>query len=206
MAKPGRLDPEQLRYNLHTLFRHSAPLADGLRADAARHSDALRRAPLLNNRSPHVISHVLALTKRKRLAQAQSKRTFCPESAYRSDMANRPKTPVAIAFGLRIKQAREEKGWSQAKLAANIGVTNGAVGAWEIGIKSPRHALASKLAEALGVPMEWLLTGNEPEEQRKAQTHAELEILKLTRELSPEQQASALAMLRGLAATDPKKK
>lgn len=54
--------------------------------------------------------------------------------------------------------------------------------------------------------MDWLLTGNEPEEQRRAQTIVEAEALALIRGMAPDKQASAMAMLRGLAGKPPSEK
>lgn len=205
-AKAARLNAEQLGHGLNVPARNPAPLGNGLRRDVARHGDALRGAPLLDDGSQNLVSHACLLTNGKRQAQEQSKRPACLESAYRSDMTSRPKTPAAIALGQRIKQLRENKGWSQPELARNLGVTNGAVGAWEVGLKSPRRSMAQKVAAMLGVTMEWLLTGNEPEERTKAQTKPELEALELVRALPPEKQDMAVAMLRGLAATDASRK
>ena len=58
-------------------------------------------------------------------------------------------------------------------------------------------------AKALGVDFEWLLVGDDAEAALKAQTPSEQEILRLVRPLLPEQQATVIAMLKGLAGTKP---
>ncbi|GAB32102.1 hypothetical protein APS_2704 [Acetobacter pasteurianus subsp. pasteurianus LMG 1262 = NBRC 106471] len=50
----------------------------------------------------------------------------------------------------------------------------------------------------MGKSIGWLLTGNEPEEEVKAQTVAEKDILKAVRDLPPEQQDFILKMVQGL--------
>ena len=86
-------------------------------------------------------------------------------------------------------------------MARMLKVSKGAVGQWEIAYTLPRPARMKRLADVLGVSMEWLLTGDEPEEKVRAQTVTELAVLQIVRSLPPEKQAAALAMLRGLAAT-----
>ena len=179
--------------------RHTNPLAHSLGRDVARRCNALRGAALLKDGGKQFVSHGAILTNGKNGKQEESKKTPAGESCYALDMAEKAKNPAAVALGLRIKQRREEIGWSQPVLARNLGVTNGAVGAWEVGLKSPRRQMAHKLAHLLGVSMDWLLTGNEPEEVRKAQTMAEAEAIALIRSLAPDKQEAALAMLRGLA-------
>lgn len=60
-------------------------------------------------------------------------------------------------FQLRVKQLREEKGISQAKLAQDIGVTYGAVGNWESGTREPKFETVIKIADYFGVSIDYLL-------------------------------------------------
>jgi transcriptional regulator with XRE-family HTH domain len=116
----------------------------------------------------------------------------------------KPRTPPnakAIQIGRRIATAREKLRMSQDEMARMLKVSKGAVGQWEIAYTLPRPARMKRLADVLGVSMEWLLTGDEPEEKVRAQTVTELAVLQIVRSLPPEKQAAALAMLRGLAAT-----
>jgi transcriptional regulator with XRE-family HTH domain len=60
----------------------------------------------------------------------------------------------------RIRQIREEKGklapaaFTQAAVAARVGVTVNALRAWELDRARPRKAAAKRLARALGVQVE----------------------------------------------------
>jgi len=52
--------------------------------------------------------------------------------------------------GQRIRAARLARGLTLARLAADIGVTAGAVSQWETGATSPRLGMSYAIAEALG--------------------------------------------------------
>lgn len=62
-------------------------------------------------------------------------------------------------FGDRLRRVRRELKLSQAEFAEKIGEGAKAVGAWEIGIREPRGAvaLAKRIELAYGVPAAWLL-------------------------------------------------
>lgn len=71
------------------------------------------------------------------------------------------------AIGQRIKQARKNKKFSQTSLAEIIGVTQPTIGNWESGHHEPRHAVISRIAEALDVRRLWLMSGMEAPEDGK---------------------------------------
>ncbi|PPB12879.1 helix-turn-helix domain-containing protein [Brevibacillus laterosporus] len=72
----------------------------------------------------------------------------------------------------RIKMARLNKGWSQGKLAENLGKTRTAVVNWETGYATPEASTIAKIAEALEVEREWLIdTSND--EFEKMEMHLE---------------------------------
>ena len=60
---------------------------------------------------------------------------------------------------LTIKQARERLGMTQEQLAKALGVTQGAVSQWEMGITHPGFESLRKLAAALGVTVDELING-----------------------------------------------
>jgi transcriptional regulator with XRE-family HTH domain len=53
-------------------------------------------------------------------------------------------------FGAWLRWAREEAGMSQRKLAAIVGVTDGAVCLWESNKRHPKHATRMLLIQVLG--------------------------------------------------------
>ncbi len=62
--------------------------------------------------------------------------------------------------GSAIKRLREEKGITQAELAAILGVTDKAVSKWETGKGLPDISLVTPLASALGISLMELMSGD----------------------------------------------
>ena len=65
-----------------------------------------------------------------------------------------------MTFGERLKAAREAADFTQAQLAKAAGCRQGAISRWENAAQPRPHHLAP-LADALGVSVRWLLTGEE---------------------------------------------
>lgn len=66
-------------------------------------------------------------------------------------------------LGTRIRRARERKRWSQAQLAAALGVGTRTVGSWERGEAEPRNAIGA-LEDVLGVD---LTSDSQPDPDRE---------------------------------------
>ncbi|MCP1221353.1 helix-turn-helix domain-containing protein [Acetobacter orientalis] len=113
--------------------------------------------------------------------------------------------PRAKAIGERIRTKRELLGFTTDELAGMLGVTGNAITQYETGRAIPKPNRFEALAVALGTNTTWLLTGDEPDEQVKAQTKTELEALTLLREIPLEQHPMVLAAIRGMASVKPKK-
>ncbi len=64
---------------------------------------------------------------------------------------------VGNSFGPRLEELRKLRGLSQNDLARELGVTKGAVHAWEAGRNQPRMVMARRVADLLGVPLADLL-------------------------------------------------
>ncbi len=62
-------------------------------------------------------------------------------------------------IGQRIREARTNRRWSQARLAKAASVSQPTVANWENGSHSPREAALERLTEALEVQRIWLLEG-----------------------------------------------
>lgn len=60
-------------------------------------------------------------------------------------------------IGERIKELRDEKGVSQATLAANIGATQKAVDFWEKNINEPKASYIYALSKYFGVSSDYIL-------------------------------------------------
>lgn len=64
---------------------------------------------------------------------------------------------MSVKFGDRIQRARKEKGLSREELAAMIGTSGPIVGRYERGDMMPSVEIATKIAEALGVSLDFLV-------------------------------------------------
>lgn len=66
-------------------------------------------------------------------------------------MAGSTRTPKARALGAAIRDARDAKGWSQRKLATEIGRDSGLMSRWESGERSPLATDVAQILTVLGV-------------------------------------------------------
>jgi transcriptional regulator with XRE-family HTH domain len=69
-------------------------------------------------------------------------------------------TDFATAYGDRVQAARKTAGLSQTDLAALIGLTRSSVANIEAGRQASSAEGAVAIANALGVGVQWLLTGD----------------------------------------------
>lgn len=60
-------------------------------------------------------------------------------------------------FSLKLKSLREEAGYSQARLAAKLGVSQSTVGGWESGTREPSFKTLMGIADLFGVSVDYLL-------------------------------------------------
>ncbi len=56
-----------------------------------------------------------------------------------------------------IKALREERGWPQSRLAAQLGITRSSVNAWEMGISTPSTQYIIELSKIFSVSTDYLL-------------------------------------------------
>ena len=63
-------------------------------------------------------------------------------------------------FSEKVKAARSEKGMSQIELAAEVGISDRSIKAYEKGEKTPRQKTMLRLAAALGVSVKFLSDDN----------------------------------------------
>lgn len=111
----------------------------------------------------------------------------------------------ALAVGHRIAHAREQKGYTQAYLAAKVGITSGAVAQYETGRNLPKPRNAEKIAAECGVSVEWLWEGDKVGGRMEARTTAERDALAAIRDLPADMQEAAVAQIRALASALQKK-
>ncbi len=82
---------------------------------------------------------------------------------------------VSIAFGLRLREMREERGISQDTLARVTGVHDTAIGRFERGARELRLTTIRRLARGLGVPPGVLVDGlSDPDDEAPSTEAANL--------------------------------
>jgi len=68
------------------------------------------------------------------------------------------------AFGARLKLLRKQKNWAQKELAAKVEIRFQQLNKYESGLNIPPAEMLVKLADALDVTVDFLLTGNPVED------------------------------------------
>ncbi|HEX3350951.1 MAG TPA: helix-turn-helix transcriptional regulator [Acetobacteraceae bacterium] len=111
----------------------------------------------------------------------------------------RPGAQAAESVGHRIRSTRVERGWTQDQLAAEVGVSRSAVAQWETDRAGQVRGNLSRIAEALGVTVEYLLHGAASRAPSLAATGDELALLRLYRTCDAEDRAFLLRTARKLA-------
>lgn len=82
-------------------------------------------------------------------------------------MAKKDKRPELVAAGLRVKQARLERGMTQLELATRVGLTS--ISKHEQGAVGFHGETLAKVADALGVPERWILYGEESQVESRTE-------------------------------------
>jgi transcriptional regulator with XRE-family HTH domain len=67
-------------------------------------------------------------------------------------MAKR-RDPLLRALGLRVRQLREGKGWTQEALADRSGLDRSYIAGIEAGLRNPSFRALARIAKGLGVPV-----------------------------------------------------
>jgi len=120
---------------------------------------------------------------------------------------HRSSTPDNLAFGNRIREARERLNMSQYDLAKELDLTPGAIGQWELGLAGPSRSVLAQLPGVLGVSFEWLIWGKVAKgEDLKAHTKPEVEVLQTMKNLSTDEQNMLASMVNGMASSLGKSK
>lgn len=77
----------------------------------------------------------------------------------------------------RIAARRKSEGLSQADLARRVGISSVAVGKWESGLNQPKGRYINDLANALGVSVRWLLTGEQPTDGNAEHSESDIQLI-----------------------------
>lgn len=66
---------------------------------------------------------------------------------------------IKLQFGMRLRYLREQKGWSQEKLALNSDINKNYISDLENGRRNPTLEILERLAVAFDIPLSELLKG-----------------------------------------------
>lgn len=102
-------------------------------------------------------------------------------------------------MGLRIRDARRERGMTQDQLASAVGVSRSAVAQWETGRAGQVTTNLTRIAGVLEVGVEHLMYGDDKRAPVEARQGDELAMLRLYRECSAEDRQLLLKTARRLA-------
>lgn len=115
----------------------------------------------------------------------------------------KPRDPHLVEVGARIRSLREAKHLPKSELAAHLQVTVGAVTQWELGYVRLSMTNLDELVTILGTNRQFLLTGDNSDELRKAQDILEMEALTLLRRIpTTTKRAEALLEIAKIAGAE----
>jgi transcriptional regulator with XRE-family HTH domain len=103
-------------------------------------------------------------------------------------------------IGIRIRDVRRDRGWTQDRLAAAVGVSRSAVAQWETGRAGQVTTNLTRIAEVLEIGVEYLMYGDDKKVPAEARQGDELALLRLYRECSGEDRQLLLRTARRLVA------
>ena len=99
---------------------------------------------------------------------------------------------------LRIKEAREARGWTQERLASEINTTQQTVQRWESGQTDPKSSTIKDISKALGITVSFIMNVNEDGEPLTLSSD-ERELLDCYRSLPAKGKHAVLAGLQDYA-------
>ncbi len=101
-----------------------------------------------------------------------------------------------MALKDNVRHLREARGFTQAELAAKLGVTRGSISQWENGISAPRMGVIEQMSALFGVKKSDIIEdrpSSEPPDDRETRAH---EAAQLFDSLSIDQQRAVLQVMR----------
>lgn len=102
----------------------------------------------------------------------------------------------------RLKELREEKGYTQQEIASKIGLTKGAYGCYERGISVPDALTLLQLADIFDVTTDYLLGRVDNKKPLEDMSEKEQGAIKLAEQLTDEQLELITKMAFGLIKKD----
>lgn len=101
--------------------------------------------------------------------------------------------------GSRIRASRRDRGFTQDEFAGLVGVSRSAVAQWETGRAGQDTENLGRIADVLGVTVEYLMHGDDRRATAEVGQGDERALLRLYRECAPEDRQLLLRTARRLA-------
>lgn len=103
-------------------------------------------------------------------------------------------------FSERLKQLRNERGWSQDALAYNLGISRSAIGNYEQGQRLPDLETLEEMADIFNVDMAFITGKQEEKHSRRIPYYVEgtAEMIDLFSKINPEQRQAVVNLLRSM--------
>ena len=105
----------------------------------------------------------------------------------------------------RVELLLKSRSLSWSELARAVGKTTSSASQWSGRLSFPREQTLYSIAQQLGVGMGWLLAGDETDENLAPRTVTERDLMRVVKEMSPDEQRALLGAARGLKGTITKK-
>lgn len=97
---------------------------------------------------------------------------------------------------LRIKEAREARGWTQEQLAIELNTTQQTVQRWETGQTDPKSSVIKEISRILGITVSFIMNIDNADEAETL-SNDERELLTYYRSLTPKAKHALLIGLCG---------
>lgn len=99
---------------------------------------------------------------------------------------------------------RDSKGFKDSDVVKATGVTKSTFSDWKSGRSKPKNEKLQRIADFLGVSVDYLLTGEEKENKMPIFEYSSdiMELIKLYSQLNKEQKSAILNMMRSFALTN----
>ena len=95
---------------------------------------------------------------------------------------------------LRIKEAREARGWTQEHLAAEMHTTQQTVQRWESGQTDPKSSAIIEISRILGITVSFIMNVDDTQPQNSGLTDDEQRLVSLYRKLDEGSKKAVLAV------------
>ena len=100
---------------------------------------------------------------------------------------------------LRIKEAREARGWTQERLAVEMNTTQQTIQRWETGQTDPKASVIKEISKLLGVTVSFIMNVNETETSVSSLSSDEKQLISNYRKCNSDMRSTIRSLASSLA-------